>query len=119
MERSEITWLAGLIEGEGTFFRRTRAATQGVSWVFALEMVDKDVVQKARDIWGYGTIRPIKARGLGKQDRWIWRFEHNNEIYALGAAIYQFMGARRKKAIREMFLEIPGRRKTRRSRRCD
>jgi hypothetical protein len=97
----DLAWLAGLVEGEGSFVRR---GTGG--WLFALEMIDRDVVTHARDVWGYGTVRWLAARGLGKKPRWVWRFEARDEVYSLAEALYPLLGKRRRQVIRRLFREI-------------
>lgn len=105
--REQIVWLAGLVEGEGSFVRRKKTST----WLFTLEMTDRDVVEKAAGFWGYGSVRLIPARqrphALGTKDIFVWRFQRREELLALAFALYPFLGTRRKEAVRRLIRETP------------
>ena len=108
MKDTEIAWLAGIIEGEGTFFKRGAGRSKGL-YVFALEMCDKDIVERACFVFGYGNVKPAKVRGLGKKDRWIWRFEKCSELCRLGSAILPWLGERRAMVVNQMLTDLNGR----------
>jgi hypothetical protein len=57
----ERAWLAGLLEGEGCFYRAKRrngATTLGIR----LQMTDRDVVERARDALGFGAVSTCRPR---------------------------------------------------------
>ena len=108
---TDIAWLAGLIEGEGSIFGQTGTTDRARSrWIFSLEMTDKDVVERAAKIWGHGSVRQIPARqrphALGRKDIYVWRFENRAQVYALLAAIYPWLGNRRKAKAKEALLDL-------------
>jgi len=110
--RSDIAWLAGLIEGEGSFFKRPPTSTGARSrWCFTLEMTDEDVVRKAAATWGYGSVRKRCARqrpqAFGTKDLYVWRFEDRGQVYALLSAIYPWLGERRGKKAAEALKNLP------------
>lgn len=89
----EAAWLAGLIEGEGTFFcsqRRDRRYP-----VIAVGMTDEDVIRKAHMIAGVGTIQVTSIRGLMKKMRFTWKVGRTADVFALARLLRPHMGIRR------------------------
>ena len=98
--RENITWLAGLLEGEGYFGVNGRRPTM------ALGMTDEDVVRKAARIGGVGHVRgpyrnPSSSK-LNHKPTWHWKVSSGAHVYALCAALYPFMGKRRAARIQEV-----------------
>lgn len=50
MEDRDLYWLAGLLEGEGSFLKGPPSAPNNLR--IALAMTDKDVVERVRDLFG-------------------------------------------------------------------
>lgn len=106
INREEIAWLAGLIEGEGCFSLRK---DKGVNYLtFSISMTDKDVIESAASVFPVGTLglSHIKQNAkLGKPPLHIWRVQSQKEVYALMIAIYPWLGESRKSKIRELITE--------------
>ena len=101
--REELIWAAGLFEGEGCI---TRAG--GYSWAMKLRMTDEDVVRKFYDIIKLGYVGgPYKKLNPDHKDYWEWQTAKANEVYALCAAFWPFMGQRRQAKMTEALLDIP------------
>lgn len=96
-----IEWVAGLLEGEGTFYI---VAAHSASPRIACSMTDLDVLQELLESVGNGTLRPIKKRQEHWKDAWIWRVQGESAA-ELMEKIRPYMGARRGKKIDEL-LEI-------------
>jgi hypothetical protein len=91
----ETLWLAGLLEGEGSFTAHGRSPT------VRLKMADEDVVQRAAVIMG-GKFRTVPR--YNEPAHWKSKFE----VYVCGdravhvmQRILPFMGFRRKQKIEE------------------
>lgn len=65
MTETELAWVAGLIEGEGTFFCTKRRERRYP--VIAVGMTDEDVIQKLYLLVGVGDIFITTIRGLMKR----------------------------------------------------
>lgn len=88
VKRDDITWLAGLLEGEGWF-----GISQGRHPLIGIFMTDEDVINKVADIWD----KSINKHKNG------WRTQINGP-YAIGwmMTLYIFLGERRKDRITEV-----------------
>jgi hypothetical protein len=93
----EVSWLAGLLEGEGCFRYANGCPT------IQLSMTDRDVVERAAKLIG------IKAHAPYKRDdghRWV----HTCMAFGTDATgwmmtVYSFMGERRRKKIRDILAQ--------------
>ncbi len=97
--REHLAFLAGLLEGEGSFI-----LDRGKWPRIKLKMTDEDVVRKAYELAGTGTMsgphKVPKADGSGyHKDNWSWRVCNQYECYALMVAILPWMGTRRREQI--------------------
>lgn len=98
--RENISWFAGLFEGEGSISinrgRTLRAVLQ-------ITMTDEDVVRKAHNIIGVGNVTgPHGPYRPNEKPTWSWRVAKFEESQAVMAAIYQFLGIRRRAKIKEV-----------------
>ena len=101
----ELSWLAGLMEGEGSFQwkRNNRRGTQYP--VVQLTMTDEDVVKRARQIAGVGTLHGPYDNGPGRKPRYMWCVQKKVDSVGLMMTLYPMMGLRRQARIREILLE--------------
>ena len=107
--REDTAWLAGIIEGEGsiTGVSENLKKCQRKTYRVVVEMVDEDVVRRCQAIFGYGQIRKVNPRGIGKQVRYVWDVSNRAKAYALIAMIYPWLGLRRKTRAKEALLNLP------------
>jgi len=90
----ELAWVAGILEGEGTF----RVTDAGSTQVTA-EMADLDVLQKIQRVLGFGTIGNERKRGENRRTTWTFCVSGRRDIEQLLNAILPYMGERRTKQI--------------------
>jgi hypothetical protein len=97
----DVAWLAGLLEGEGSFGIQSASPPRGSK--VALNMTDRDIVQRAAELMDgpmYPPRRPaMHGSVVGR------KFTYATHIYgpkaiAVMMTVYSFMGARRKAKIR-------------------
>lgn len=105
----ELAWLAGLLEGEGCFkiFQDTRPKLDGTrSWRYAvyIKMTDLDVLERARDIGGVGTICTANSPSKPEHYKpsWQWQVQRNTDALWLMRTILPYMGTRRSAKIHEI-----------------
>jgi hypothetical protein len=99
MTPEEIAWLAGLLEGEGSFFIVWKTSTTGEKYAtfrITLGMTDEDVVRRAFEMTGIGTFRgPLVQAGMGWKPVWRWEVHKRDVIAELLPLIRPQMGKRR------------------------
>lgn len=97
MRDTDIAWLAGIIEGEGTIIIPSDKKLQ-VNIIVG--MTDKDVVQRCHEITGIGTFRSSWTKQGNKQN-YKWCVYKQKDVARILLAIVPLMGERRKKRIEE------------------
>lgn len=102
---AQIHWIAGLLEGEGTFTKTTPASqTLGSCSIrVGFSSTDQDVTLKLANLLGFGSIHRITP----KTNRWSSREQFRWETAGIRAAglmmtVYTLMGKRRQEKIREL-----------------
>lgn len=100
MKSTDIAWLAGLLEGEGTFGIQKTGGYKGTIKI-GLQMTDKDTVEKASDLLGGTLWGPHGPYGVSKQ------VTYQTSIFGTKAAswmmtVYSLMGERRQEKIRSL-----------------
>jgi hypothetical protein len=102
MTEQELCWLAGWLEGEGTFFCQKARPRNGVRLIIQAFSVDEDVIQKAAEIMGANiyNIKPRECRGTQWKSQGGKRLDLQAEAAAVVMkAILPFMCERRKAQI--------------------
>lgn len=97
---AELTWLAGLLEGEGCFF-----IDRGKYARMTLKMTDRDVVYRAYRTTGVGTFtesHPPRDQRTGRQPTFVWRVSRKDDVLSLMEDLQPLMGARRANKIQEI-----------------
>lgn len=95
----KLWWLAGLIEGEGCFFK-----VNSYSLRVQIKMNDLDVLQKAQAYTGMGRLTGPYRSKLSTTDHWVWLVSQTEEAVLIMKAVYPLMGERRQAKIRELLL---------------
>jgi hypothetical protein len=95
--REQVAWMAGLIEGEGSFTTHGRRL---FGMTVAVGMTDEDVVRKLHSTVGFGHVG-VRHRE-GRQPLWLWRTGSTPQAYAVMMALYPFLGERRRARIEEL-----------------
>lgn len=93
MEKHEVAWVAGIIEGEGSLHVVRKGDV--VHGRVAVVMTDYDVLESLRSITGVGTVRQERAR-TNRKRTWVWAFAAREDVIYLVTLIYPFLHARRK-----------------------
>ena len=113
MEERDLYWVAGLLEGEGSFHISKQKSGKSVyRYVRVMcNMSDEDVVRRLHKVTGVGRIGgPYKAPGKKRQHwtpMWRWTVCAKREVATIISAVYPLMGERRKKQIRDSLKEVP------------
>jgi len=104
MDDIELAWLAGLLEGEGSF--ALRPAGKGVNsprnlpWT-KVAMTDLDVIHKAHRVAGFGRVSTAKPDAKGCIMH-IWESADRELVPDLLRRLLPHMGNRRGERIREV-----------------
>ena len=100
MSDIELGWLAGILEGEGSFGAYVRSdRPKSVVLQVRVVMVDVDVVERLRDVTEIGTIRFQESRRPSEQPTCHWSVHRKSDVLDLLTAILPLMGARRRERI--------------------
>lgn len=101
--REDLAWAAGVIEGEGSIYKSKRNPR---SWQISVGMTDLDVVERLCQITGLG-----KVAGPYVVERckplWTWKVIRQGEVYALLAAVWTWLGQRRREKARQALAILP------------
>lgn len=92
-------WLAGILEGEGTFTMNSAGRN---SPVVVLSMTDFDVVDRAHALTGLGSVTTYQPSQPNRKPVRRWQIATGHEAAALMAFVYPFMGRRRQARILEV-----------------
>jgi hypothetical protein len=92
-----IEWVAGLLEGEGSFYSVKPKQTVRI----ACSMTDLDVLEKLQSLTGCGSIFKLTKRQSHWKDAWNWTITGRQAV-ELMRELLPYMGARRSERIREL-----------------
>lgn len=105
MELVDVAWLAGLLEGEGTFTVNQGGGSLTLPRIDMLS-TDRDIVQRAASLLHTKANGPYAARPFGAiratKPRYQLRLTKSSEAAGWMMTVYSFMGDRRKAKIREI-----------------
>jgi hypothetical protein len=94
--REDLAWLAGLYEGEGSTsasVAHQKNTTPMLS--VTINMTDLDVLERAQRVAGMGKIYGPYQRGTNKP-HWMFKVQRQAHAYALLAALWPWLGMRRR-----------------------
>lgn len=93
-------WLAGLIDGEGSFTAR------GHRIACSVVMTDRDVIDQLYGVVGAGTVVELSARPPRAKTPYLWRLQRNEEVQVLAEAIGPLLSVRRRARLTELGLKV-------------
>lgn len=93
----DAAWVAGLLEGEGSFIN-----TPSNKGVISLQLTDLDVLQKLHRIVGAGGIHEVHRTRPGGKPCWGWKIGSRADVLALIDQLYPYMGERRRAKMDEI-----------------
>lgn len=99
----DITWLAGLYEGEGTLVFKQDKRNDTTAWNLSITSTDEDVIRRAHEIAGVGTVTQVKRGKPHWQDQWRWRVSKRADIATILTKIQPNLGERRGARVAEFF----------------
>lgn len=106
MSPTDLAWLAGWLEGEGTFgFQQVNGV---VYPKLAAASTDHDTLERAQAITGVGRIMNITKQKPHHKQSWIWNVYRCNDVLALMQAIEPLMMSRRQARIHEVIELVEG-----------
>lgn len=97
MDRKDLYWLAGLLEGEGSF--QKPAPCEPKYPRITLQMTDADVVQRVATLFGRNRICSFKSKRANHKDSYSILVKGKRAVQIMGD-LYPLMGERRKQQIR-------------------
>ena len=101
----DMNWLAGIIEGEGSFVSTPTRQRGGSSVFISIQMTDRDILERVSKIVGYGCVRDVRlsARAIerGWKPTFVWRIGAKSVVRPLLSLLFPIMGNRRQKRIKE------------------
>jgi hypothetical protein len=97
MTDTQIAWLAGLFEGEGSFYVNT-IRKRGKVYRYpcaAIKMTDEDVVVRVKELFGSGTLQARQPKLLHLKQHWTWRIIGHEQVSRLYHMLSPYLGKRR------------------------
>lgn len=91
---TQIAWVAGLLEGEASFFMSGRSIT------ITIRMTDRDVIDRVANLFGGRVYGPVDRRYLDKGHQPIWQTQVKGpKAAAWMMTIYRLLGRRRRSQV--------------------
>lgn len=96
--RESLAYVAGLLEGEGTFGAWSKRGVRRLR--IAVSMTDVEPLHQCQQVTGLGRVNgPYQPTYRGAKPYWIWQIQAWHQVQALMAAVYPWMSPRRKQQI--------------------
>ena len=94
--KEELAWAGGLFEGEGSISDARNCP------VIAVDMTDEDTVRRFYEIIGFGNVNGpyLSKTRTNRKPHWTWRVSGLHRVQAVIAALWPWLGKRRKQQVR-------------------
>ena len=89
---ADVTWAAGLFEGEGTC---CLIKSQYDRPLVEISSSDRDVIERFASIIGFGSIRERKPRQSQHKSSWSWHVNSKNDVTEVLTLLLPHLGERR------------------------
>jgi hypothetical protein len=105
LTKSELWWIAGLLEGEGCFTIQDRMK-KWASLRIEMQTADRDVLERVVEFTGLGKVNgPYKTRAAHHSPMYGWHLYGRTAI-AFVAKVYPLLCDRRRARIEEIFSQL-------------
>jgi hypothetical protein len=88
MTPEQAAWLAGLLEGEGSF-------VSGKSIAIQVTMTDLDIINRLPRVTGVGRIYRARVQKAHYKDAWLWSVQRRAHIRFIVNTVLPWLGERR------------------------
>ena len=100
MQKHDITWAAGLFEGEGCICRSKPNGRKAFRGKLRIVMLDEDIVKRFAAIVRCGHVHgPIKHTRSGRADYWKWETSRWRDIVHVIVLLRPHLGVRRQQQL--------------------
>jgi hypothetical protein len=100
MSETEIAWLAGLLEGEGSFIATAK------SLAIQASMTDRDVIERLVAVTGVGIVHPTKPQQAHHKVAWFWQVKRRAHMRHVAEAVLPWLGERRRAAALAVLVRV-------------
>jgi hypothetical protein len=111
MSEADLAWLAGLLEGEGSFYASGSRAKNGVMYRYPqikVSMTDRDVIERVAQMFGIKV--SVNSREKRREAKQIYSAQINgSRAMELMQQLLPWMGKRRSQKIKELLNTQHGR----------
>ena len=94
MTATELGWLAGIFEGEGSLYFNVNKRSTG-HWRAVIAMSDEDVIRRFHQLVGVGSVVSRCARVEGYKAQWTWQISAQEDVLNFCGLLAPHMGERR------------------------
>lgn len=94
MTAVQIAWMAGIIEGEGTFVASLRRGKRKYPSM-TVRMTDEDIVRRLHEFTGVGAFGAMAVRGMMTKPAYTWKVSRKADFAEICRIIQPYMGIRR------------------------
>jgi hypothetical protein len=95
----EVAWLAGILEGEGSFISKGQARIQ-------VAMTDQDIITRLAELTGVGRVYAVRRQKPHHKDSWLWTVRRPVHVEHIIRLVLPWLGQRRTVAAREVLNKI-------------
>ncbi|WP_433175116.1 hypothetical protein [Actinoallomurus sp. CA-150999] len=85
---SNNAWLAGILEGEGSFISKTKLS-------ISVAMTDQDVIERLSTLTGVGRVYALGRQKGHHKDVWRWTIYRRAHLKSITEAVLPWLGKRR------------------------
>lgn len=113
MTQLEIGWVAGIIEGEGSFAVRSKTnpttGNTSRSGQIQVAMTDPDILRRLAEVTGVGHVNGPYVRPTDKahwKPLYHWTVSRKSDLARILLAIYPLLGERRKQRVAAVLAHV-------------
>jgi len=96
---AEGAWLAGILEGEGSFISKGRPRIQ-------VAMTDQDIITRLAELTGVGRVHQVRRQRPHHKDAWLWAVSRPVHVEHIIRLVLPWLGQRRTVAAKEVLSQI-------------
>lgn len=96
---AEVAWLAGILEGEGSFISKGQARIQ-------VSMTDQDIITRLAELTGVGRVYAVRRQKPHHKDAWLWTVNRPVHVEYIIRRVLPWLGQRRTIAAKDVLNKI-------------